>query len=123
VVSLLLTGNTAAGARAKLAHYGLGDYFLWGAFADGAPDRAAIAHRALTLVRKITGAHPSLERTYVIGDTPRDILCAQAIGARAIAVASGTYGAEELERYRPWWVLESLPEPETFLKRLDGIAP
>ena len=62
------------------------------------------------------------DRTYVIGDTPRDILCAQAIGARAIAVASGTYSAEALERHRPWWVLESLPEPATFLERLDGIA-
>jgi phosphoglycolate phosphatase-like HAD superfamily hydrolase len=122
VLSLLLTGNTAAGARAKLAHYGLADYFPWGAFSDGAPDRPAIAHRALALIRTLTGAEPPLDRTYVIGDTPRDILCAQAIGARAIAVASGTYSAEALERHRPWWVLESLPEPATFLERLDGIA-
>lgn len=123
VMSLLLTGNTAAGARAKLSHYGLADYFRWGAFSDGAPDRPAIARHALELIRALTGADPVLDRTYVIGDTPRDIRCAQAIGARAVAVASGTYSAEELERHRPWWVVERLPGPETFLERLHGSAP
>jgi phosphoglycolate phosphatase-like HAD superfamily hydrolase len=32
----------------------------------------------------------------VIGDTPRDIACAQADGVRCLAVASGPYGTSEL---------------------------
>jgi phosphoglycolate phosphatase len=32
----------------------------------------------------------------VIGDTPRDIACAHADGARSVAVATGPFGVEEL---------------------------
>lgn len=123
VVAILLTGNTAAGAAAKLHHYGLAGYFAHGAFADGAPDRPTIARRAVALVRQLTGTDPSPHRTYVIGDTPHDIHCARAIGARAVAVASGIYGVDELRRHDPWWAIERLPEPDAFLKGLEGVAP
>ena len=43
VVSYLLTGNTRAGALAKLTHYGLAGYFADGAFSRDAGDRASIA--------------------------------------------------------------------------------
>ena len=45
--SYLLTGNTRGGARAKLTHYDLFDYFPDGAFAEDAGERATIATRAL----------------------------------------------------------------------------
>ena len=48
VISLLLTGNTAAGARAKLEHYGLAGYFTGGAFCIDGDDRTQIARRAAT---------------------------------------------------------------------------
>jgi phosphoglycolate phosphatase-like HAD superfamily hydrolase len=32
----------------------------------------------------------------VIGDTPRDIACARADGVRVVAVATGSFSAEEL---------------------------
>ncbi len=118
VRSFLLTGNTAAGGRAKLRHYGLDGYFDHGAFADGAPDRVAIAHRALGLARELVGRELSLTWTYVIGDTPHDIRCAREIGARSVAVASGTYSVADLRRHEPWCVLERLPDPVAFLDRL-----
>jgi phosphoglycolate phosphatase-like HAD superfamily hydrolase len=34
----------------------------------------------------------------VIGDTPKDIRCAKAIGAMAVAVATGHHGAEDLAK-------------------------
>lgn len=37
------------------------------------------------------------EKCYVIGDTPHDIRCGKAIGARVVAVASGGYSVEALE--------------------------
>lgn len=121
VVSLLLTGNTEAGARAKLRHYGLDRYFDRGAFANGCHDRPSVARKAAALAREIVGAEIRPEHSYVIGDTPHDIHCAREIGARAVAVASGSYSVEDLSRHDPWWVIVRLPEPDVFLKRLEGM--
>jgi phosphoglycolate phosphatase-like HAD superfamily hydrolase len=117
VHSALLTGNTRAGAGAKLRHYGLAEFFEGGAFADGAEDRTAIARSALTQARSILG-EVSADRVYVIGDTPHDVSCGKAIGARVVAVATGGYTLEQLRLTEPWWLLASLPEPDVFLPRL-----
>jgi phosphoglycolate phosphatase-like HAD superfamily hydrolase len=104
VLNLLLTGNIEAGAYAKLRHYGLDGYFgAGGAFCVGPGDRAEIAARALALV---DGATP-----FVIGDTPSDVACGKAVGARTIAVATGSFSAAELAEHEPWHVLDELPPP------------
>lgn len=114
VVSLLLTGNTEAGAYAKLRHYGLDRFFrAGGAFCVGPGPRSEIARAAHALV---DGAEP-----YVIGDTPHDVECGKAIGARTIAVATGAYDAETLAAAEPWRVLERVPEPDAF-SALVGLA-
>jgi phosphoglycolate phosphatase len=46
----------------------------------------------------------------VIGDTPLDIRCARAIGAKALAVATGTFSAPQLEAHQPDWAVENLSE-------------
>jgi phosphoglycolate phosphatase-like HAD superfamily hydrolase len=116
VQSYLLTGNTRRGAAAKLAHYDLLRYFPDGAFAEDAGARATIAVRALELARR---AGPVAEQdVFVVGDTPHDVHCADAIGARTIAVATGGYSVSELEPHRPWQLLERLPEPGAFLRLL-----
>ncbi|MGH7388971.1 MAG: HAD family hydrolase [Candidatus Rokuibacteriota bacterium] len=120
ICSLLLTGNTLAGARAKLAHYGLDGYFGAGAFCDGTVDRPSIARKALAMACDRIGLVPAPDRMYVIGDTPRDIDCARAIGARAVAVASGAYTVDDLRAHEPWLAIERLPEPEAFLQRLNA---
>lgn len=115
--SLLLTGNTARGARAKLTHYALWSYFSGGAFAENGVDRVGIARRACEVARERFGDVPP-DRTYVIGDTPLDIACGRAVGVRTIAVATGQYSVAELSRYDPWWVLERLPPPQEFADKL-----
>jgi phosphoglycolate phosphatase-like HAD superfamily hydrolase len=113
VVSLLLTGNTRAGAAAKLAHYALDDYFEGGAFCADVDDRVTIARRALEQARgHVEGLQPA--DCVVVGDTPHDVRCGQAIGARTVAVATGGYGLDELEACGPDHALERLPEPEAF---------
>ncbi len=119
VRSYLLTGNTRGGARAKLAHYDLFRYFPDGAFAEDTRDRSTIATRALELARR---AGPlGEERLFVIGDTPHDIDCANAIGAKTIAVATGGYTQDELQEHRPWRVMAQLPGVPEFLE-LIGIG-
>ncbi|MBM3817579.1 MAG: HAD family hydrolase [Acidimicrobiia bacterium] len=115
VRSYLLTGNTRAGAQAKLTHYDLLHFFPDGAFAEDAGERSAIAARALELVRR---AHADVadDKVFVIGDTPHDIHCANAIGARTIAVATGGYRIDELRAHDPWRVFEELPPPCDFAR-------
>lgn len=115
VRSQLLTGNTRAGAAAKLGHYGLSGYFEGGAFSDDCLARDDVARCAHGL---IPAAHRGVE-LYVIGDTPHDIRCAAAIGARAIAVGTGEYAVEELRSCGAWLALPELPEPDAFLELLD----
>ncbi len=117
VRSYLLTGNTRAGAQAKLTHYELIQFFPDGAFAEDTGDRASIARRALDLARR--GGTVAEDGVFVIGDTPHDIDCATAIGARTIAVATGGYTLEELEAHRPWRVFNELPAPDEFLRLID----
>jgi phosphoglycolate phosphatase-like HAD superfamily hydrolase len=117
VRSYLLTGNTRGGARAKLTYYGLMDFFSDGAFAEDAGDRSSIAHRALELARWT--APVADDRVFVIGDTPHDIACATAIGARTIAVATGGYTIEELNEHKPWRVFAELPPADQFAALID----
>jgi phosphoglycolate phosphatase len=114
VRSYLLTGNTRGGATAKLTHYGLIDFLPTGAFAEDRLGRSTIAARALELARQ--GGPVTDSQVFVIGDTPYDIECADAIGARTIAVATGGYELTELEEHRPWRAVPQLPEPEAFLR-------
>jgi phosphoglycolate phosphatase-like HAD superfamily hydrolase len=119
VRSYLLTGNTRGGAKAKLTHYGLIDFFPEGAFAEDTRARATIAERALLLAR--TAGHVDERDMFVIGDTPHDIECANAIGVRTIAVATGGYSVDELRAHQPWQLFEALPPPDEFL-RLVGVS-
>jgi phosphoglycolate phosphatase len=118
VRSYLLTGNTRGGAKAKLTHYGLFQYFADGAFAQDAGARSSIAARALELARQ---AGPVADESiFVIGDTPHDIDCANAIGAKTIAVATGGYSYDELQAHRPWRVMAELPPVTEFLRLIGA---
>lgn len=112
VRSYLLTGNTPAGARAKLAHYRLLEFFSDGAYCIGPGPRTLIAEQAATLAG-------DADQLYVIGDTQFDIEAGKAIGARTIAVATGSHSAGELAAHEPWAVLDELPLPDDF-RRLIG---
>jgi phosphoglycolate phosphatase len=117
ICSLLLTGNSRRGARAKLAHYGLLDFFQGGGFSERDEDRSAIARAALEDARLADVSAPS-NRIYVIGDTPHDVTCGAAIGARTVAVATGRHTAQELGALSPWRVLVQLPPAQDFLAML-----
>ncbi|MCA9081493.1 MAG: haloacid dehalogenase-like hydrolase [Planctomycetaceae bacterium] len=97
----LLTGNYRIGAELKLKHYQLHEPFTFGAFGDEHLDRDDVARLAYaeacrTLNREV---HP--QQVWVIGDTPADIRCGRAIGARVIAVATGLYSYPQLAAARP----------------------
>jgi phosphoglycolate phosphatase len=114
LLNLLLTGNTPAGAHAKLTHYGIERYFRGGAFCVDGLERLEIARGALTFAAERIGADPERGAVTVVGDTPADVLCGRAISARTVAVASGAYSRRQLEAYTPSVVLDRFPPPHEF---------
>jgi phosphoglycolate phosphatase len=115
----LLTGNVREGARIKLGHYGLADFFAFGGFGDAHFERDDVAREALEAAKTHAGPDIDLERFWVIGDTPLDIQCARAIGARVAAVATGWHSLQELAAARPDVVLTDLSDPAPLLAYWD----
>jgi len=119
VHSALLTGNYAVGARIKLEHFDLWRRFAWGAFGDDYSDRNLMARAAVAdaPARGVTLPDPS--HAIVIGDTPFDIACARAAGARVIAVATGGHGVDELRACGADVVFEDLSDVDAVLAAID----
>jgi phosphoglycolate phosphatase-like HAD superfamily hydrolase len=104
----LLTGNIRLGAEIKLRHLRLWDHFKTGAFADDDEDRDRIAAVAKERGSRVLGRRLSGDEVLVIGDTPLDIRCARAIGARVLAVATGGATLNELLSHKPDWAVKNL---------------
>lgn len=116
----LVTGNTEACARIKLRHAGLHGHFVLGAFGHEHGDRVEIARLAFRRAeRHARGGR--LEPVVLIGDTPADIAAARAIGARAVAVATGAYGVAALRAAGADLVVETLGDPAIW--RILGVRP
>ena len=111
----LLTGNAAGGAAAKMRHFGLADHFPFGAYGCDHADRNRLGPIALARAAAHAGKSFLPAETWVIGDTPKDIACAHAIGARCLAVATGQFSAAQLEAHGADQVVESLDQSITWI--------
>ena len=111
----LLTGNLKEGARLKLSYLNLWHYFEFGAFADDSHVRDELGPFALARAREILGIVFPPERVYIIGDTPHDIACGKAIGAKTIAVATGAFSVEELAALNPTYTFADLSDTQALL--------
>lgn len=116
----LLTGNIREGARHKLTHYALHEHFLFGGFGDTHHERDDVAREALAAAQAHCGDHICGEHVWVIGDTPLDIRCARAIGAKVVAVATGTFSLEELHAHQPDLAVKDLGQTVELLEALVG---
>ena len=112
----LLTGNMRRGAQAKLQFHGLWDYFSFGAFADDGELRNELGAHALRRASAHVGQAFHPDRVWVIGDTPHDISCGKAIGARTVAVATGSHSLEALHAHGPTAVLADLSDTSEVLR-------
>ena len=106
----LLTGNIKRGAQVKLGHYGWWDRFAFGGFADDSEQRDEIAEVARRRGSEHLGQPVRGDETLVIGDTPLDIRCGRAIGARVLAVATGGATMEELAAHQPDFLVKDLSQ-------------
>jgi phosphoglycolate phosphatase len=104
----LLTGNVRVGAELKLKRAGLWGEFATGAFADDHEERDRIAAVARERGAAITGTDLQDAEVLVVGDTPHDIRCGRAIGARVLAVGTGGASMEDLHRHSPDYLVENM---------------
>jgi phosphoglycolate phosphatase len=118
IVLALLTGNLQQGARLKLQHYGLWDFFEFGAFADDHHDRNELGAFARERAQRKHGHDFDAADIDVIGDTNHDIACGNAFGARTIAVATGSWSRERLQACAPDFLFDDLADTDEVIKKL-----
>lgn len=106
----LLTGNTAGGAASKVRHFGLDGYFAFGAYGCDHHDRNQLGPIAQHRASAHAGRAFSSAETWIIGDTPKDIACAKAIGARCLAVATGRFTTDDLSAFGADRVVQTLDQ-------------
>src|SRR5262249_35798153 len=99
------------GAKIKLGRARLFERFAFGGFGCDAEDRAELLAVGAARGAARKGARMEECRLVVIGDTPRDIAAAKAIGAESIAVATGPFSPTELAECAPTALLKSLADP------------
>jgi phosphoglycolate phosphatase-like HAD superfamily hydrolase len=117
----LLTGNLRRGAELKLSHYGVWDYFLFGAFADDSALREELGWYAMERAAREARRKINPDAVFIIGDTPHDIACGKVIGAQTIAVATGAFSVEELAAHQPTAVFGNLGDVERFFKVIEEV--
>jgi len=104
----LQTGNIRLGAEIKLRHYGLWDWFAVGGFGDDSESRGELTRLAVERAARRLGCRLAPDAVVVVGDTPHDIDCARAVGARVLAVATGGATREQLAARSPDWLVDDL---------------
>jgi phosphoglycolate phosphatase-like HAD superfamily hydrolase len=116
----LLTGNIEIGAHAKLRAVGIDpSRFSVSAFGSDHEVRGELPAIAQRRAFDQLGLRVEGVAIVIIGDTPADIDCGRAIGARPIAVATGRYSVEELAAHHPVAVFENLSDTQAVLKAID----
>ena len=120
VVQSVLTGNLAANATLKVAAFGLERWLDMeiGAYGSDDQDRTRLVPIATGKATRRYGHAFTPEEVWIIGDTPRDLACARAGGARCLLVGTGRYPYDELVKEDADAVLPDLRDVDQIEKLL-----
>lgn len=105
------TGNVRQGARVKLERVGIYDQFAFGGFGCDHEDRVELIRHGARSGAQLLSAPLEACRVVVIGDTPKDVAAALAIGAEAIGVGTGPCSPEDLMACGATRAFKNLDEP------------
>lgn len=116
----VLTGNLEATARIKVSVFGLDRYLDLdiGAYGSDHQDRDELVPIALGKLRDRRGVRIDPHDVWVIGDSPLDLRCARAGGARCLLVATNRHPYEELVTLGADMLVEDLSDTELVLDLL-----
>jgi phosphoglycolate phosphatase len=118
----LATGNLEKGAFIKLSHAGLDGFFRFGGYGSDSEDRTELTRLAIQRGTRLV-APERVENSFVIGDTPLDVLHGRAAGACVIAVASARYGVDALASCDPDLLVSDLTSADiiiSFMRQEPG---
>ena len=118
----VLTGNVRPLAELKLRLAGLGEHLDLdvGAYGDLHEVRAELVAAARRAARKAYGTDFDGMSTVLVGDTSLDVEAALATGARAVAVATGTFSAADLAVAGAHVVLPDLTDASLLVSAVTG---
>lgn len=124
----LLTGNIRQAAKMKLSHFQLDVFFqatgdFVGGFGDEHHDRDDVARVALAAARRHFVEELDPQDVWIVGDTPKDVQCARAIGANVLAVSTGGYSQAQLEDAEPDLIATDLTRSDPWWQRLIESNP
>ena len=114
------TGNVERGARLKLDRARLNHYFPFGGFGSDCEQRSDLLRVGAARGAARLACPREACRVVVIGDTPRDVTAAQAIGAESVVVATGGHTREELRAAEPTALFDDLTDPAVLAAILPG---
>lgn len=118
----VLTGNIRPLAALKLRAAGLGEHLDLdvGAYGDAHEVRSELVSVARRAARRAYGSDFAGLSTALVGDTPLDIAAALTAGARAVGVATGSFGAAQLAAAGAHVVLPDLTDTARVLAAVTG---
>jgi phosphoglycolate phosphatase-like HAD superfamily hydrolase len=114
------TGNIRAGALLKLGRVGIADRFAFGGFGSDHEDRAALLAIAAARGAVQLGCPRPRCRVVVVGDTPRDVAAARAIGAESLVLATSGFTEAVLRASGATHVFADLAAPGALAVLLGG---
>jgi len=114
------TGNVRRGARIKLGRVDLADSFAFGGFGCDDEDRATLLRIGAERGAMQLGEELAHCRVVVIGDTPRDVAAALAIGAECVGVGTGGVEPDELRELGATAAFATLDDPGALAALLVG---
>jgi phosphoglycolate phosphatase len=118
----VLTGNISVVATKKLAIAGINSYFSENFYADGYMERNRLVKDAIeACVAKYQLS--DRKNIIIVGDTPLDIVAANAANATSIGIASGTFSSSQLSNAGATWVFPTLEPSRQLLSALCLSGP
>lgn len=108
IITGILSGNFRESAHIKLREAGLDGYFMFGAYGSLHTDRNHLPALALKAAETTFKKRFSSRESWIIGDTPYDVICAHSAGMKAVVLPTGPYSMEKLMAHTPDHILPSL---------------
>jgi phosphoglycolate phosphatase-like HAD superfamily hydrolase len=87
-----------------------------GGYGDSGTTRVEVARSALDRLA-LAGWQRSLDRCWIVGDTPRDLYCARALGIRCALVATGRHSLSSMAHLGADLLLPTLADADELFER------
>jgi phosphoglycolate phosphatase-like HAD superfamily hydrolase len=106
----LATGNIEEGAKIKLDRANLNRFFHFGAYGSDSSQREKILKIAAKRGFSVAKETIAKDQTYVVGDTPDDVIAAKKAGFKSVAIASGRFSKKELAKEKPDYLFDDFTD-------------